>query len=350
MVNNRTISVELPITNGQVPIYNASQDKFIPGTAGGGPTGAIISGPGLTVPPTATGLQSLVGGQSSNDHGAAHCVVIGTQAQTTAAQSVVIGFQAGSTGTVGTNDVLIGINTVGSGSAQGGVAIGTNASCNGSNSVVIGHNAIASTNDCVVMGNGASAIAGGVPAVVIGNGASSTALDDGISNGKTLALGNGASTPFIHSVALGTGVATSAIGEFACCPSAAAVSTALRMITFCGYISTGLSNQTTTLTLADGVSTQYTLGTVGNPPGLIVIEAQVHLSGGTYKTRAFFQTYGYNFSTNSLVAGTSTSSGDSGTSDWSIAAHVDGSRHLTITFTSGITSGSFSSTAFVRII
>jgi hypothetical protein len=125
------------------------------------------------------------------------------------------------------------------------------------------------------------------------------------------------------------------------------------MTTLMGKTRNTGAGEAITLVLSDGDSTQIPLGSVGVPPGAIIIEAQAQpfINAGTYSSRAFWKTYAYNYTTNTLTAGSSsTAGGDSGSSSWTLTASVDGSRNLTLTFNTGSTSGAFNVIASVRFL
>jgi hypothetical protein len=352
-VTDRTVVVTVPISDGQAPVYNASQDKFLPTTVGGG---AVVAGPSITTPPSATGTRSLVGGSSATDNGNQNAIILGTSANTQAGFSVVIGDSAAAG--AGSSDVAIGFSASGSLSGGGSsVAVGVVATAGGTNSVAVGNgaNCASTANSSVAIGNSAHSL--GQFDIAVGNASHAGATT---SQRPSVAFGSGAHADFDNSIALGTATVATAIGEMAFATinqGVSLINTSVRMNVMSAITILGTGTPTS-LTLADGTTTTITLGATVSPmvvaptpPGCITIEASVQghdtVSGNTIQ-KAFWQRYAYNYTTGSFVAGTQDSAGD-GVADFTITASVS-SHNLSITFNSGTRSGNFTAVAFVRYI
>lgn len=355
-ITDRTVSVTAPISDGQAPVYNASQDKFLPTTLS---TGAVVAGPSITTPPNATGTRSLVGGSSASDNGNQNAIVLGTSASTTGNFSVVIGDSAAAG--VGTSDVAIGF------SASGSVASG------GGNSVAVGVVATAAAQSSCAIGNGANCASTATSSVAIGTSSHSLGQFDiavgntahsgsTVSQRPSIAIGSGANANFDNAIALGTATVATAIGETACCTinqGVSLINTSYRTNVMSGISPTGVG-AAVNLSLADGSTTSITLGATVSPmviaptpPTCIIVEggAQGHDSvSGTFISRAFFQRYAYNYSTGAFAADASNSSaGDANASTFSLTASVT-SHNLSIVFNTGTRNGNFTVTAVVRYI
>ncbi len=116
--------------------------------------GAVVNGPLVTTPPSATGSKSLVGGHGATDTGHNSCVVLGENAESDGQSSIAIGEAATASGG---SSVSLG---PGAEAGDIGIAIGLNANA-GQNGIALGQNATAGANGFAVTGTTASSATGG---------------------------------------------------------------------------------------------------------------------------------------------------------------------------------------------
>jgi hypothetical protein len=369
MTDNRVVSIELPVTDGQIPIYNASQDKFVAGTAGGG-TAATVNGTGVTTGPTATGTTSLIGGYSNADLGHTNTIGIGVQAFTRSDTSIVIGFY-GSSGTSvpGTGDVCIGPNIGGSATfgAGGGncVIVGNGSECWKANSIALGFGAFTTDANSISIGSGAdcgaSAGDGSTSCICIGsNGARVSSV---VVSPNAIGIGDDVDVRARDAIAIGGNSQNNIIpGQLALGPSTfnsniAGASgpqgvSAIHMVTFVGQTTGSGVGETVTLKAIDGTTTSIPLHpSFTQLCGLFSVEAQAKgIVSGNQVAKAFVQKYLCSTIGNVAVPdpANSTVVVDAAASSWTLSASLDGSSNLSFVFNTGTTTGAIKVVASIR--
>lgn len=193
------VSTTLP-TSGQALLWNSTDNKWEPGTAGGFDPNEtpVIIGSGATAGGGST-PSSVAGGAShataigrSAGASGTDSVAIGSSATTGQGQSVAVGFSATVSGTDGiaignsagaNNSQAVAIGRQATGQGIGVVAVGYLASTNGSGGVAVGRSASAGSTDSIAIGHSASVP--GANSVVVGdNSGSGVGCAEGVAIGS----------------------------------------------------------------------------------------------------------------------------------------------------------------------
>jgi hypothetical protein len=364
MVNNRVVSVELPLSDGQTPIYNSTTDKFTPGTATS--SAAVINGTSVFTAPTATGSLSLVGGQAATDNSNGDAIVLGPNAATTNGVTVTIGYFAS---TAGIDDVAIGFGAttnLGGGSPIASICLG-NGSTNAQASTCIGAASVSGTlstgigRNCSVTTNALSCIAIGA-FTTIGNFSTDCRYSIALGYQSRVLRMLGTNMAFSNGEPTVTGQ-TCIVPGF---NSNGNFRTALGMLQLGGTGTNAVTSVTFNLALFDGTTNITTPDTSINNPnaGLFVLEGFVNATptGHGHIYKAWSITYYYDSAhgatpyTLGSVSSSTFSTDNTTSANWNLGLSVNGSGVFTLNFNAGATgggavgTGTFSAYALLRFI